>query len=156
MDWLDLLTVQWTLKSLLQHHSSNESIFRHSAFLMVQLSYLYMTTGKPIASIVWTSVGKVMSLLFNMLSSLVITFFPRSKSCPALCDPVAVVHQAPLSMGFSRQDYWSGLPCPPPVHLPDAGIEPTSLYVSCIGRWVLYHEHHLGNPINSTVALRLF
>ena len=156
MDWLDLLVVQGTLKSLLQHHHSKASILQCSAFFIIQLSHPYTTTGKIIALTRQTSVGKVMSLLFNMLSSLVITFFPRSKSCPALCDPVAVVHQAPLSMGFSRQDYWSGLPCPPPVHLPDAGIEPTSLYVSCIGRWVLYHEHHLGNPINSTVALRLF
>ena len=138
MDWLDLLAVQGTLKSL-QHHSSKASILRCSAFFIVQLSHPYMTTGKIIALTRQTFVGKVMSLLFNMLSRLVITFLPRSKSCPALCDPVAVVHQAPLSMGFSRQDYWSGLPCPPPVHLPDPGIEPTSLYVSCIGRWVLYH-----------------
>ena len=79
IDWFDLLAVQGTLKSLLQLHSSNESIFQHSAFLMVQLSYLYMTTGKPIASIVWTSVGKVMSLLFNTLFRFVIAFLPRGK-----------------------------------------------------------------------------
>ena len=79
MDWLDLLAVQGTLKSLLQHHSSKASILRHSAFFMVQLSHLYMTTGKTIALTRWTFVGKVMSLLFNMLSRLVIAFLPRSK-----------------------------------------------------------------------------
>ena len=79
MDWLDLLAVQGTLKSLLQHHSSNASILRRSAFFTVQLSHPYMTTGKTIALTRQTFVGKVMSLLFNMLSSLVITFFPRSK-----------------------------------------------------------------------------
>ena len=79
MDWLDLLAVQGTLKSLLQHHSSKASILRHSAFFIVQLSHPYMTTGKTIALTRWTFVGKVMSLLFNMLSRLVITFLPRSK-----------------------------------------------------------------------------
>ena len=79
MDWLDLLAVQGTLKSLLQHHSSKASILRYSAFFIVQLSQPYMTTGKPIALTRWTFVGKVISLLFNMLSRLVITFLPRSK-----------------------------------------------------------------------------
>ena len=79
MDWLDLLAVQGTLKSLLQHHSSKASILRHSAFFTVQLSHPYMTTGKTIALTGRTFVGKVMSLLFNMLSRLVITFLPRSK-----------------------------------------------------------------------------
>ena len=79
MDWLDLLAVQGTLKSLLQHHSSKASTLRHSAFFTVQLSHPYMTTGKTIALTRWTFVGKVMSLLFNMLSRLVITFLPRSK-----------------------------------------------------------------------------
>ena len=79
MDWLDLLAVQGTLKSLLQHHSSKASILWHSAFLIVQLSHPYMTTGKTIALIRWIFVGKVMSLLFNMLSRLVITSLPRSK-----------------------------------------------------------------------------
>ena len=74
MDWLDLLAVQGTLKSLLQHHSSKASILQHSAFFIVQLSRPYMTTGKTIALTRWTSVGKVMFLLFNMLSRLVITF----------------------------------------------------------------------------------
>ena len=79
MDWLDLLAVQGTLKSLLQHHSSKASILRHSAFFMVQLSHPHMTTGKTIALTTRTFVGKVMSLLFNMLSRLVIAFLPRSK-----------------------------------------------------------------------------
>ena len=79
MDWLDLLAVQGTLKSLLQHHSSKASILRHSAFFTVQLSHPYRTTGKTIALPKRTFVGKVMSLLFNILSSLVITFLPRSK-----------------------------------------------------------------------------
>ena len=79
MDWLDLLAVQGTLKSLLQHHSSKASILRCSAFLIVQLSHPYMTTGKTIALTRWTFVGKVLSLLFNMLSRLVITFLPRNK-----------------------------------------------------------------------------
>ena len=80
MDWLDLLAVQGTCKSLLQHHSSKASILRHSAFFTVQLSHPYMTTGKTIALTRWTFVGKVTSLLLNMLSRLVITFLPRSKS----------------------------------------------------------------------------
>ena len=79
MDWMDLLAVQGTLKSLLQHHSSKASILQCSAFFTVQLSHPYMTTGKTIALTKRTSVGKVMSLLFNMLSRLVITFLPRSK-----------------------------------------------------------------------------
>ena len=77
--WLDLLAVQGALKSLLQHHSSKASILQCSAFLIVQLSHPYMTTGKTIALTRWTFVGKVMSLLFYMLSRLVITFLPRSK-----------------------------------------------------------------------------
>ena len=79
MHWLDLLAVQGILKSLLQHHSSKPSILQHSAFFIIQLSHPYMTIGKTIALTRWTFVGKVMSLLFNMLSRLVITFLPRSK-----------------------------------------------------------------------------
>ena len=79
MDWLDLLEVQGTLKSLLQHHGSEASILRRSAFFTVQLLNPYMTTGKTIALTKWTFIGKVMSLLLNMLSRLVITFLPRSK-----------------------------------------------------------------------------
>ena len=80
VDWLDLLAVQGTLKSLLQHHSSKASILRHSAFFMVQFSHSYMTTGKTIALTRWIFVGKEMCLLFNVLSRLVITFLPRSKN----------------------------------------------------------------------------
>ena len=79
MDWLDLLAVLGTLKSLLQHHSSKASILQHSPFFTVQLSHPYLTTGKNIALTRWTFVGKVMSLLFNILSRSVITFLPRSK-----------------------------------------------------------------------------
>ena len=79
IDWLDFLAVQGTLKSLLQHHSSKASIFHHSAFYIVQLSHPYMTTGKTIGLTRQTIVGKVISLLFNMLSRLVIAFLPRSK-----------------------------------------------------------------------------
>ena len=80
MDWFDLFAVQGTLRSLLQHHSLKASILRHSAFCRVQLSHPYMIAGKTIALTRWTFVGKVMSLLFNMLSRLVITFLPRSMS----------------------------------------------------------------------------
>ena len=79
IDWLDRLAVQGTLKSLLQHHSSKASILRCSAFFIVQLSHPYMTTGKTIALTRWTFIGKVMSLLFNMLSRLIKNFLPRSK-----------------------------------------------------------------------------
>ena len=79
MDWLDFLAIQGTLKSLLQHHRSKASILRHSAFFTLQISHPYMTTGKTIVLTRWTIIGKVMSLLFNMLSRLVITFLPRSK-----------------------------------------------------------------------------
>ena len=79
MDWLDLLAVQGTLKSLPQHHTSKASILRHSAFFMVQISQPYMTTGKITALIIWIFIGKVMSLLFNTLSRFVIVFLPSSK-----------------------------------------------------------------------------
>ena len=94
MDWLDLLAVQGTLKSLLQHHSSKASILWCSAFFMVQLSHLYMTTGKAIALTRWTFAGKVMSLLFNMLPRLVIAFLPSSKHLlvSGLQSPSAVSH----------------------------------------------------------------
>ena len=97
MDWLDLLAVQGTLKSLLQHHSSKASILQCSAFFTVQLSYPYMTTGKTIALTRWTFVDKVMSLLLNMLSRLVITFLPRSKRLLIswLQSPSAVILEPP-------------------------------------------------------------
>ena len=97
MDWLDLLAIQGTLKSLLQHHSSKAPILRHSAFFTVQLSHPYMTTGKTIALTRRTFAGKVMSLLFNMLSRLVITFLPRSKRLwiSWLQTPSAVILEPP-------------------------------------------------------------
>ena len=97
MDWLDLFEVRRTLKSLLQHHSSKASIPRHSAFFIVQLSHPYMTTGKTIALTGWTFVGKVVSLLFNRLSRLVITFLPRSKRLLIswLQSPSAVIWEPP-------------------------------------------------------------
>ena len=97
MDWLDLLAVQETLKSLLQHHSSKASIFWRSAFFTVQLSHPYMTTGKTIALTRRTFVGKVMSLLFNILSRLVITFLPRNKCLLIswLQSPSAVILEPP-------------------------------------------------------------
>ena len=160
---MDLLAVQGTLKSLLQHHSSKASILRHSAFFTVQLSRPYMTNGKTIALTRWNFVGKVMSLLFNMLSRLVITFLPRRKhlliswlqspstvilkvlvaqSCLTLCDPLAVAFQAPLSMGFSSQEYWSGLPFPPPGDLPTQGSNPGLLHC----RQIFYYLSHQGSP----------
>ena len=97
MDWLDLPAVQGTLKSLLQHHSSKASVLWRSAFCIVQLSHLYMTTGKTIDLTSWTFVDKVMSLLFNVLSRLVITFLPRSKCLLIswLQSPSAVILEPP-------------------------------------------------------------
>ena len=97
MDWLDLFAVQGTLKSLLQHHSSKASILQCSAFFMVQLSHPYMTTEKTIALTRWTFVGKVMSLLFNMLSRLDIAFLPRTKHLLIswLQSPSAVILEPP-------------------------------------------------------------
>ena len=182
MDWLYLLAVQGTLESLLQYHSSKASILRLSTFFTVQLSHPYMTTGKTTALTRQTFVSKVTSLLFNMLSRLVIAFLPRSKclfiswlqspsavilepkkiksvtisivslsichgvmgpSPPLalfivkvkvkslsrvrlIATPWTVAYQAPPTMGFSRQEYWSGLPFPSPGDLPNPGIEPGS------------------------------
>ena len=97
MDWLALLAVQGTLKSLLQHHSSKAPIFQCSAFFTIQLSHPYVTTGKTIALTRWTFVGEVMSLLFNMLSRWVITFLPRSNHLliPWLQSPFAVILEPP-------------------------------------------------------------
>ena len=140
LGWLYLLPVQGTLKSLLQHHSSKASILQRSAFFIFQFSHPYMTTGKTTALTRCTFVGKVMFLLFNMLSMWIITFLPRSKrlliswlqspsavillllllshfSCVRLCaTPLTAAHQAPPSFGFSRQEHWSGFPFPSPMH----------------------------------------
>ena len=110
MDWLDLLAVQGTLKNLLQNHSWKASILPHSAFFiqlpsfLVQLSHPYMTTGKTIALITWTFVGKVMSLLFNMLSRLVITFLPRSKRLLIswLQSPSAVILEPKNALEYTK------------------------------------------------------
>ena len=101
VDWLDFLAVQGTLKSLLQHHSSESSIPQCSAFFIVQLSHPYMTTGKTIPLTIWTFVGKVMSLLFNMLFSLVIAFLPRSKHLLIswLQSPSTVILKPPQNKG---------------------------------------------------------
>ena len=112
IDWFDLLAVQGTLKSLLQHHSSKASVLQCSAFFMVQLSHSYMTIGKTIALTIQTFVGKVMSLLFNMLSRLIIAFLPRLllllshvSHVRLFPTPWTVTYQAPPSMGYSRQEY---------------------------------------------------
>ena len=111
IDWLDLLAVQGTLKSLLQHHSSKASIIWRSAFFMVQLSHPYMTTGKPIALTRQTFVGKVMSLLFNMLSRLVITFLPRSKCLLIswLQSPSAVILEPPEIKSVTASSVYSSI-----------------------------------------------
>ena len=103
MDWLDLLAVQGTLKSFLQHHSSKASILWRSAFFIVQLSYPYMTTGKTIALTRWTLVGKVMSLLLNMLSRVIIAFLPSSKHLLIswLQSPSAVILELPKIMSVA-------------------------------------------------------
>ena len=113
MDWLDLLEVQGTLKSLLQHHSSNASILWRSAFYTVQLSHPYMTTGKTMALTRRTLVGKAMSLLLNMLSRLVITFLPRSKRLfiSWLQSPSAVILEPP-KIKKSRQKEGKKILCP--------------------------------------------
>ena len=120
MNWLDLLAVQGTLKNLLQHHSSKASILRCSAFFTVQLSHPYMTTGKTIALTRWTLVGKVMSLLFNMLSKLVITFLPRSKHllisllqspCAVILEPKIIKSDSVSTVSPSiSQEWWDQMP----------------------------------------------
>ena len=135
MDWLDPLAVQRTCKSPLQHHSSKASILLRSAFFIVQLSHPYMTTGKNIALTKWTLVDKVMSL-YHQIKSLIplfciVIFGMKSGSVnrSAVSDcfwPWAIALQVPLSMDFSRQEYWNGQPFPSPEELPDTGIEPQS------------------------------
>ena len=122
MDWLDLLAVQGTLKSLLQHHNSKASVLQCSAFFIVQLSHPYMTTGKTIALTRWTFVGKVMSLLFKMLSRFVMVFLPRSKRLLIswLQSPSAVILESkkikPVTLSCIRLAYncpFSFCPCLP-------------------------------------------
>ena len=109
MDWLDLLAVQGTLKSLLQHHGSKASILSRSVFFIVQLSHLYMSTGKTIVLTRWTFVDKVMSLLFNILSRLVITFLPRRKRLL-----ISWLH-SPSAVILEPQKIKSALNSPPPL-----------------------------------------
>ena len=106
MDWLDLLAVQGTLKSLLQHHSSKASILWHSAFFTVQLAHSYMTTGKTIALTRWTFVRKVISLLLNMLSRLVITFLPRSKQSFNFMALALLSLNSYTAMSWGREATW--------------------------------------------------
>ena len=120
IDWFGLLAVQGTLKSLLQHHSSKASMLLHSVFLMVQHSHLYMTTGKTIALTRWTCVGKVMSLLFNMLSRLIIAFLSRSKrllimAAVTICSDLGAQKNKSLSLFpllpyLSAMKWWDWLP----------------------------------------------
>jgi len=119
MNWLDLLAVQGTLKSLLQYHSSKTSILWHSAFFTVQLSHPYMTIGEIIALTRWTFVGKVMSLLFNILSRLVITFLPRSKRLliswlqspsAVILEPKKIKYLFPLFLHLFATKWWDLMP----------------------------------------------
>ena len=113
-DWLDLLAVEGTLKSLLQHHSSKASIVQSSAFFMFQLSHSYMTTGKTIALTLWTFVGKIISQLFNMLSRLVIAFLPRCKCLLILWlkSPSAMILEPPFPLfpHRSAMKWWNRVP----------------------------------------------
>ena len=136
MDWLDLLAVQGTLKSLLQHHSSKASILQRSAFFIVQLSHPYMTTGKTIALTKWTFVGKVMSLLLNMLSRLLMAFLPfsrRGKGAPLPCGSWASYRsgfsycEAPPLGARPPAVVAHGLSCPQHVGSSSIRIEPVSL-----------------------------
>ena len=147
MDWLDLLAVQGTLRSLLQHHSSKASILQCSVFFIVQLSYPYMTTGKTIAFTRQTFVGKVMSLLFNMLSLLVIIFLPRSKHLfiSWLQSPSAVILELKKIKSLTVSIV------SPSICLEVMGPLPWALFLDC---WVLSYLFH--SPPSLTFIKRLF
>ena len=150
MDWLDFLAVQGTLKSLLQHHSSKASILWCSAFFMVQFSHPYMTIGKTIALTIWTFVGKEMSLLFNMLSRLVIAFLPRSKCLLIawLQSPSAVILE-PLQIKSLTVSIVS-----PPICHKVLGLDAWSKFSEC---WILrqnFHSPHSFSSRGSLVLLR--
>ena len=136
MEWLDLLVVQGTLKSLLQHHSSKASILQRSAFFIVQLSHPCLTTGKTIALTRWTFVGKVMSLLFNMLSRLVITFLPRSKRLLIswLQSPSAVMPYVVPAYSLSLVLY---LPSHPTIHVFSAMLDRWGFFFVQVGMQLL-------------------
>ena len=163
MDWLDLLVVQGTLKSLFQHYSSKASILHGSAFLMVQLSHPYVTAGKTIALTIQTFVNKVMSLLFNMMPRFVTAFLPRSKhllinyrlnkchvlvtqSCPTLCHPVDCSLLGSSVHGISPRKN-TGVGC----HFLLQGLFPTQGSNPGLQhcRWILYHLSHQGSPLMS-------
>ena len=163
MDWLDLLVVQGTLKSLFQHYSSKASILHGSAFLMVQLSHPYVTAGKTIALTIQTFVNKVMSLLFNMMPRFVIAFLPRSKhllinyrlnkchvlvtqSCLTLCHPVDCSLPGSSVHGISPRKN-TGVGC----HFLLQGLFPTQGSNPGLQhcRWILYHLSHQGSPLMS-------
>ena len=130
IDWYDLFAVQWTLKRLLQYHSSKASVLQCSTFFTVQLSYPYMTTGKTIALTIWIFISKVISLLFKMLCRFVIASLPTSKHLSGF--------NVVLSKGFPREERWSGLPFPSPGTFPPQGLTRVSC-VSCPGRRALHH-----------------
>ena len=135
MDWLHLLAVQGTLKSLLQHHSSKASILWCSAFFIVQLSHPYLNTGKNIALTRWTFIGRTHRYGVRVSSTksqfMVLVRVISTPLCSVASDSFVksrtVTYQASLSMGFPRQGYWIGLPFPSLGHLPNPGIEPRSL-----------------------------
>ena len=141
MDWLDLLAGQGTLKSLLQHHSSKASILRRSAFFTVQLSHPYMTTGKTIALTRWTFVGKVMSLLLNMLSKLVITLLPRSKRLLTIVTMLYIIFPwlmyfitgSFFVFSFSPLHSYQVLPFYPPLATTNPTSVSTSLFFYFVG-----------------------
>ena len=137
MDWLDRLAVHWTLKSLLQHHSSKASILWCSAFFIVQVSHPYMTTRKTIALTRWTFVGKVMSLLFNMLSRLVITFLPRSKGLLISW----------LQLSSAEKPSWWQIPW----HSPGRGCNDGSLGAQG-AKWLAGTEEELWTGLSEPVA----
>ena len=151
IDWFDLLAVQGTFKSLLQHHSSKASILQCSAIFMVQLSHSYVTTGKIIALTIWTFVGKVISLLFNTLSSLVIAFLPRSKCLLIswLQSPFALILEPkkikPVTVSI----------CPPIYLLRSDGTRCHDLsFYECWVLGQLFHSPHSSSSRSSLVPLR--
>ena len=151
MDWLDLLSVQRTLKSILQHHSSKASILRHSAFFIIQLSHQYMTTGKTIALIRWTFICKAMSLLFNTLSRLVIAFLPRNK-CFLISwrqSPSSVIFEPPKIKSLSVSIIFPSI-CHLFIYLP----KNSSLHwIYMRWWWIFWHYLEIMNLCSTSHAL---